>query len=104
MPIAKCVPPPSRETPLQYDLLVDLYFVSITSHTDTMINTLEDQLSVLCKNNSKKSGRDRPGKKEKGQPDPQIVVHNLGSNDNRFLETVVKSLKLSINLRVETYQ
>ena len=68
-----------------------------------MISTLENQLSALCKNNSKKSGRARPAKGRTETPEPKIVVHELGSNDNRFLETVVKSLKLSINLRMETY-
>lgn len=95
------VPPPSPET--QYEQGVDLYFVSITRHTDTMINAMEDQLHALCQNNSKKAARARRLQGEKGEREPRIVVHELGSDDNRFLETVVKSLKLSINLRMETY-
>ena len=91
---------PSRETRLQYDLGVDFYFVKVTRHTNTMISVLQNQLSTLCKENSRKSRRARGAR---GNTEPKFVVHDLGSNDNRFLETVVKSVKLSINLRVETY-
>ena len=65
-----------------------------------MIGTLQNQLSALCEKKSPASGRAGCGT---GNTDPKFVVHDLGSNDNRFLEAVVQSVKLSINLRVETY-
>ncbi|CAM9750874.1 unnamed protein product, partial [Laminaria digitata] len=65
---------------LKYELGVDLYFVSITSHTNKMISTLENQLSALCKSDSKKSVRTRPEKDGEEKPEPIIVVHELGSN------------------------
>ena len=65
-----------------------------------MISVLQSQLSTLCKKKSRKSSRARG---TRGNTEPKFVVHDLGSDDHRFLETVVKSVKLSINLRVETY-
>ncbi|CAM9201664.1 unnamed protein product [Laminaria digitata] len=82
---------------LQYDLGVDFYFVSITNQTNTMISVLQNNILILREKNSRKSRR------AKRSTEPKFVVHDLGSNDNRFLETVVQSVKLSINLRVETY-
>ena len=91
---------PSRETRLQYDLGVDFYFVKVTRHTDTMISVFQSQLATLCQDTSRKKRRTRGARRK---TEPKIVVHDLGSSDHRFLETVVASVKLSINLRVETY-
>ncbi|CAM9496542.1 unnamed protein product [Hapterophycus canaliculatus] len=103
---------------LQYELGVDVYFVRITSVTDKMISVLENTVTTLAQQGRRSSSsrrRQHPrsivrrgdrgvggdGDETKA---PRIVVHNLGSDDNRFLDTVVKSVKASvINLRLERY-
>lgn len=48
----------------------------------------------------------RPSLRGTNNTEPKFLVHDLGSNNNRFLDTVVESVKVSaaaINLRVEAY-
>ena len=88
---------------IQYDLGVDFYFVRITSLTDKMISVLQNKVAGY------KEGRQharRSALRGSQNTEPKFVVHDLGSNNNRFLEAVVESVKVSvgsINLRVEVY-
>lgn len=101
MLFATRVPSPPRKPPLQYELGVDFYFVSIMKEqTDIMIDTLRDQVRVLRAKNQKKSDEALPGSE---LVEPKYVVHELGSDDNRFLEAVVNSVRQSLNLRMEEY-
>lgn len=86
----------------QYELGVDFYFVRITSITDRMVSVLQNTVLGFVDN---RKGKKRPALRGTTNTDPKFIVHNLGSNNNRFLEAVIQSVKVSagINLRVETY-
>lgn len=70
---------------LKYEHGVDLYFIKITNLTDKMIRVFDNRLA--------KKGRH---KTIRPRTDHEIKVHDLGSDDNRFLEAVVKSVKISV--------
>lgn len=88
----------------KYDLGVDFYFIRITSLTDKMISVLQNKVVGF------KEGRQhsrRPALRGSSlDTEPKFVVHDLGSNNNQFLDAVVESVKVSvgaINLRCEAY-
>lgn len=93
---------PYLNKPLQYELGVDFYFIRITSTTDKMISVLKNTVAGFTEN---RKHMKRPALRGTTNTDPKFVIHDLGSNNNRFLEAVVKSVKVSagINLRVEDY-
>lgn len=81
-----------------------------------MISVFKAKLAQLEKNppaeSRKKIGAKSSNSKLKGAPldgtkdhKRKFVVHDLGSNDNGFLDAVVQSVKWSagINLMVESY-
>lgn len=83
---------------LQYELDVDFYFIRIASVTDKMVSIFQNTVGQMAANKKEmvSSGSDFT---------PKFVVHNLGSNDNRFVDTVVGSVigSAGINLRMEKY-
>lgn len=94
----------------QNELGVDFYFIRIKSVTDKMVQVFEENVSARSINRkSKGRGRKKEGtaadESAEGNKLPKFVVHDLGSNDNRFLDAVVKSVKVSagMNLRLEGY-
>ena len=108
MPLTTTPPPSFPLRPVQfprtqYELGVDFYFVRITTLTDKMIGVLQNKVAGY------KEGRQhsrRPALRGSQNTEPKFVVHDLGSNNNRFLDAVVESVKVSvgtINLRVEAY-
>lgn len=62
-----------------------------------MIDVLQSKVSVLWKQEAVRQ-RSTQHRVEKG-----IVVHDLGSDDNRFLEVVVKSVSKSIKQYMDEY-
>lgn len=82
---------------------MDFYFIRITALTDKMISVLESNVVTFTEDPSHAR---RTALSGTHNTQPKFVVHDLGSNDNRFLEAVVNSVKVSvrtINLRVEAY-
>lgn len=87
----------------QYELGVDFYFVRITAATDKMMSVLKNTVNDYTQR--RKHAR-RPALRGTNNTEPQFVIHDLESNNNRFLEVVVDSVKVSaagINLQVEVY-
>lgn len=87
----------------QYELGVDFYFVRITPYTDKMMGILDNTVSDYTQ--TRKHSR-RPALRGTNNTEPVFKVHDLRSNNNRFLEVVVNSVKVSaagINLQVEVY-
>lgn len=78
--------------PTQYELGADFYFIRITPHTDKMMAVLQRQVTDLFEERRSLGGKKR-----------DIEVHKLGSDDHRFLEVVVESVKVSIKLHCEIY-
>lgn len=76
---------------------VDFYFIRIAQVTDKMVDIFQSSVRQMAvrdeQNSSNKNNR------------PKFVVHNLGSDDNSFVDTVVESVvgSASINLRMEKY-
>lgn len=114
-------PPPPPNTKMKYELSVDFYFIRITGVTDKMISVLQNTVMTLAQQR-RRGGSSRRRKQHprsvpgggrggtgggKDTEPPKFVTHDLGSNDNRFLDTVVESVKDSVenalNLRVERY-
>ncbi|CAM9131372.1 unnamed protein product [Ectocarpus fasciculatus] len=83
---------------LQYEIGADFYFIRMTQHTDKMIRVLQNRAGAMSDSNARAHSSSRQGTRVARRRD--IVVHDLGSEDNRFLEVVVKSVKVS----VENYQ
>ncbi|CAM9127088.1 unnamed protein product [Scytosiphon promiscuus] len=83
---------------LQYELNVDFYFIRIASVTDKMVSIFQNTVRLMASNNEKKLSK-------REDSAPKFVVHNLGSDDNSFVDTVVGSVIVSagINLRMEKY-
>ena len=82
---------------------MDFYFVRITASTDQMISILDNTVSDYTRR--RKHSR-RPALRGTNNTQPVFKVHDLKSNNNRFLEVVVNSVKVSaagINLQVEVY-
>ncbi|CAB1113047.1 unnamed protein product [Ectocarpus sp. CCAP 1310/34] len=85
---------------LQYEIGADFYFIRMTRHTDKMIRVLQNRAGAMWDSN----GRPRPSSRQGASvaATRYIVVHDLGSEDNRFLEVVVESVNVSVmNYRVE---
>lgn len=82
----------------QYEISADFYFIRVTQHTDKMISVLRESVSALWARDAKSQRRAQHGAK-KGN----IVVHKLGSDDNRFFEAVVESVSESIKQFMEEY-
>ncbi|CAM9362022.1 unnamed protein product [Ectocarpus fasciculatus] len=80
-----------------HKLGVDFYFIRIAQVTDKMVDIFQSSVRQMAvrdeQNSSNKNNR------------PKFVVHNLGSDDNSFVDTVVESVvgSASINLRMEKY-
>ncbi|CAM9133762.1 unnamed protein product [Ectocarpus sp. 6 AP-2014] len=78
---------------LQYEIGADFYFIRMTQHTDKMIQVLRkkagDTFADAGAHGLARNGGRAATKRE-------IVVHDLGSEDNRFLEVVVESVKVSV--------
>lgn len=72
----------------------------ITFNTDKMISVFENEVKKIHADSANKR---RPVVRGVRNTEPKFDVHDLGSDDNRFLEAVVKSVKVSINLRFEDY-
>lgn len=109
----------------QYELGADYYFIRISKTTDQMVDMLRTGVESMAVDNIVKSplfvvdrGTQRTRRVRvvaddfrEGDGDdgncstPKFVVHELGYDLNRFLDTVVDSVKVSarINLRVEGY-
>lgn len=83
---------------MQYKIRADFYFVRITQYTDKMIGALQNNVLALWMQGGERS---RSTKEETRKR--EIVVHDLGSNDNRFKEAVVKSMIVSIKQNTEVY-
>lgn len=82
---------------------MDFYFVRITPSTDKMMSILNNTVSDYTQ--MRKHSR-RPVLRGTNNTEPVFKVHDLHSNNNRFLEVVVNSVKVSaagINLQVEVY-
>ncbi|CAM9793855.1 unnamed protein product [Ectocarpus sp. 4 AP-2014] len=77
---------------LQYKIGADFYFIRIAQHTDKMIRELQNRAGVMFDRNAR--ARRLAGGKAATKRD--IVVHDLGSEDNRFLDVVVESVKVSV--------
>ncbi|CAM9131295.1 unnamed protein product [Ectocarpus fasciculatus] len=79
---------------LQYEIGADFYFISITAVTDKMIRVLQNRAGAMWDSNARgpRSSRERVRVPEKRD----IMVHKLSSEDNRFLEVVVESVKASV--------
>lgn len=75
---------------LKYKHGVDLYFIKITDFTDKMIRVFQTRLANMQKENKSRV------KTARSSTDLEIKVHDLGSDDNRFLEAVVESVKTSV--------
>ncbi|CAN0020887.1 unnamed protein product [Scytosiphon promiscuus] len=86
---------------LQNEIGADLYFVRITQYTDKMISVFQNIMSAMWALNPAKKPQQGPPRKR-----PDIVVHNLGSDDNRFLEVVVESVRRSMKQKFKfgTYE
>ncbi|CAM9481056.1 unnamed protein product [Pylaiella littoralis] len=76
---------------LQYEIRADFYFVRITQYTDKMISALHNNVLAMWEQSARK-----PRSAEQETKKREIVVHDLGSNENRFKEAVVQSLRFSI--------
>lgn len=96
-------PPVPRHDAIQHEIGADFYFVRITQYTDKMISVFQNAMSSMW---AQKQGggvnkvRQAPAEKRR-----DIVVHDLGSDDNRFLEVVVESVKMSVKqqFKFESY-
>lgn len=72
-------------------------------------SVLESSVAVECRERGGERTRVKVARAAAAVSDgaccPKFVVHELGSDDNRFLDTVVDSIKFSagINLRAEGY-
>lgn len=75
----------------QYEIRADFYFVRITQYTDKMISALHNNVLAMWEQSARK-----PRSAEQETKKREIVVHDLGSNENRFKEAVVQSLRFSI--------
>lgn len=81
---------------LQFSLGADFYFIRIDKVTDKMVGIFRSTVLQMATRDNKNKSTDGP----------KFVVHDLGSNDNTFVPTVVESVKGSasgINLRMEKY-
>lgn len=67
-----------------------------------MVGQLQRNVKLMAETSNSAEHTIGNKKKERGA---KFLVHDLGSNDNSFLDTVVQSVKGSagINLRVEGY-
>ena len=79
---------------MQYELGADFYFIRITNRTDTMMSVLNDTVSAMFE---QEAGTRWSTKKR------DLATHNLESDDNRFLEVVVESVKISIKQSFEDF-
>ncbi|CAN0100260.1 unnamed protein product, partial [Ectocarpus fasciculatus] len=79
---------------LQYEIGADFYFIRITEKTDKMIRVLQKKARAMWDLNATTHRLARNGGRAATKRD--IVVHDLGSEDNRFLEVVVESVKVSV--------
>ena len=92
-----CHPPPwcffrpHRNDREQYEIRADFYFIKITSYTDKMIRALQTKVSALHHQNAR------------GDEKREIMLHDLGNDDNKFLKVVVESVKHSIDLQIEEF-
>ncbi|CAM9561653.1 unnamed protein product [Ectocarpus sp. 12 AP-2014] len=77
---------------LQYKIGADFYFIRIAQHTDKMIRVQQNRAGVMFDRDAR--ARRLAGGKAATKRD--IVVHDLGSEDNRFLYVVVESVKVSV--------
>lgn len=87
---------------LQYELAVDFYFIRIAKVTDKMVDRFQSTVLKKAASGSKKNSSGSSSRADS----PKFVVHNLGSDDNTFVDTVVESVKGSagdLNLRMEQY-
>lgn len=90
---------------LQHELAVDFYFIRIAKVTDRMVDIFQSTVLEMAESENKKGSSGRSGG-IRAAGSPKFVVHNLGSNDNTFVDTVVESVKGSadrLNLRMEQY-
>lgn len=98
-----------RRMPRQYELGVDFYFIRITKRTDKMIKVFRKGLSASSGAGAGGVGDcDRASHRSSDASRRTVcrfIVHDLGNDDNRFLDVVVESVKVSagINLRIEVY-
>lgn len=82
----------------QQEIRADVYFIRITQYTDKMIDVLQHNVTTLWMQDAKKRRSAlQPAKK------CDIVVHDLRSDDNRFLDVVVESVSTSIKQSMEVY-
>ncbi|CAN0449121.1 unnamed protein product, partial [Ectocarpus sp. 8 AP-2014] len=78
---------------LQYEIGADFYFIRMTQHTDKMIKVLRKKTGDMFADAGTHSLARNGGRAATKR---DIVVHDLGSEDNRFLEVVVESVKVSV--------
>ncbi|CAM9134455.1 unnamed protein product [Ectocarpus sp. 6 AP-2014] len=78
---------------LQYEIGADFYFIRITEVTDRMIRMLQNRAGNMFAD-SRTQPSSRQGLRVAKRRD--IMVHDLSSEDNRFLEVVVKSVLDSV--------
>ena len=83
---------------MQYELGADFYFIRITQYTDKMMGVLQNTVSAMFEQEARTRRSARQGAKKR-----DLATHDLGSDDNRFLEVVVESVKISIKQFFESY-
>ncbi|CBJ25694.1 ATP-binding region, ATPase-like [Ectocarpus siliculosus] len=85
-----------------HKLGVDFYFIRIAQVTDKMVDIFQSSVRQMAVKHERKSS---PSPNSSNTNRPKFVVHNLGSDDNSFVDTVVESVvgSTGINLRMEKY-